>query len=68
MDYVSIIEFAEKGCGVKLTEWQKEYLRVLSKLPKDTKIYLRVLKSQGKRQFYIYMKELLEYGPTIDRK
>ena len=68
MNNVDIVEFAERFYDAKIPEWQKDYLRRLSELPKDTKIYVRVLKDQGKHQFYIYMKELIQNGPTYDNK
>lgn len=61
---MDIVEFAEKTMDVKLQEWQKEYLRVLEKLPPETNIRL-VMGRKG--QIYTYLnrrdrKGLLHHG------
>ena len=66
---MDIVEFAENICGVKLFEYQKEFLRKMNELRSDGKIYLLL----GRRGPYIYVdkqmqKELVPNGTTNDRE
>ena len=49
---MDIVEFAESFMNVKLSDWQKEHIRILEKIPRDAKI---VMGPSGR--VYIYMKE-----------
>jgi len=67
---VDMVEFAEKFMNVELAEWQKQYIRLLEKLPRD--IDIRVLMDRHSR-VYFYMnqnsfKELILNGETNDCK
>lgn len=62
---MDIVEFAEQICGAKLYEWQKEYLRILEKLPRGTKI---VVGPKGRVYTYMDQKELIPNGKTHDCK
>lgn len=43
---MDIVEFCEKVCGVKLLEWQKEYLRTAYKERDDNKILSNAIPTQ----------------------
>lgn len=64
---MDIVEFAEKTYDAKLPEWQKEYLRTLDRLyreSKDDKVVLVMPKGVGRMFTYFKMKELFPDGPT----
>lgn len=44
---MDIVKFAEKICGTKLCEWQKELLRMIQDNP-DKKFYVRMTPKQGR--------------------
>ena len=48
---MDIIEYAEKVLDVKLADWQKDTLRTLSKLRKDSDLSVIMRKRNG---IYIY--------------
>lgn len=71
---MDIVEFAESIYGAKLYEWQKEYLRTLDKLYKDTgnrNVDIRLVmvpRSVGRMFTYYKLKELIPDGKTTHNK
>lgn len=62
---MDIVEFAEQYYGVKLFEWQKEYLRTLDRLSKEGNVRIVVMPRQVGRVFaYFKLKELISDGKT----
>ena len=64
---MDIVEFAEKFYDVKLTDWQKEHIRILERLPRGARL---VMGRNGRVYIYVDQptKELIPYGQTNDCK
>lgn len=56
---MDIVEFAENVCGMKLYDWQKEYIRKLYELSRDGKIHI-VMGKGGRVYTYLEPKTLKE--------
>lgn len=57
---MDIVDFAERFMNVKLTDWQKEHIRVLYEMSRDKDIRIVISRHIGEsqaRKMYIYMKE-----------
>lgn len=68
---MDIVEIAENFYDVKLTDWQKEHIRLLDKLGEKTDIRVVMPRHQGRDQavyFYLNAKELILNGTTNDDK
>ena len=67
---MDIIEFAEKFMNVELKDWQKEHIRVLYDMRRDSNIRIVMPRHAGEHQVYIYMnqKELIPNGAANDCK
>lgn len=63
---MDIVEFAEREYGVKLFEWQKEYLRTLDRMCKDGHARVVVTRGIGRMYTYFRLKELIPDGKTND--
>ena len=59
---MDIVEIAEKFYGVQLADWQKEHIRTLDKMGKQTDIRIVMPRHNGRDQavyFYLNTKELI---------
>jgi hypothetical protein len=68
---MDIIDVAEKMYGVQLSDWQKEHIRTLDKLGKNTNIRIIIPRHNGRDDavyFYLNLKELILSGETNDNK
>ena len=62
---MDVVEFAEHEYGVKLVDWQKEYLRTLDRLYDQENIRVVVVPRGVGRMFtYFKLKELIPNGKT----
>ena len=71
---MDIVEFAESIYGAKLYEWQKEYLRTLDRLYKQSENgtvdirFVMMPRSVGRMFTYFKLKELIPNGQTTLNK
>lgn len=68
---MDIVEFAESFMNVELKDWQKEHIRVLYDMRRDSNIRIVMPRHADEHQVYIYMyknKELIPNGTANDCK
>lgn len=68
---MDIVEFAEKMYKIKLSDWQKEHIRILDRVGKNTAIRVLMPRHNGRDEavyFYLNTKELILNGKENDSK